>query len=323
MSIDRGDQPGAGDDLVDPQPGSREHLGRRLGNLSPGHPSFPHDSFPAGSDRRSERPRPLTDAEHADHVRDIRARLDKARANGLATDRQYALDSDREAWTRERRNAHESILRSLYGRPSAVPSEWRAIMVGGLPGSGKSTVLRGFLGIDHTRYATINPDEIKEELAFRGMIPDVEGLSPMEASVLAHEESSHVARQLASLAQGDGANVIWDITMSSRVSTERRIQELRAAGYVAVEGVFVDLTVEESAVRADLRHRNGHEEYRAGGGLGGRFVPPEIISGQADREWGSVNRRSFEAIKGQFDQWSLYSNSSALGEPKLLNYGPI
>ena len=33
----------------------------------------------------------------------------------------------------------------------------------------------------------------------------------MEASYLAHEESSHVAKRLARRAQADGKNVIWDI----------------------------------------------------------------------------------------------------------------
>ncbi len=43
----------------------------------------------------------------------------------------------------------------------------------------------------------INPDDIKEEMAKRGMIPEVGGLSPMEASDLVHEESSDVAKRLA------------------------------------------------------------------------------------------------------------------------------
>ena len=73
----------------------------------------------------------------------------------------------------------------------------------------------GFADIDRSQYLTINPDNIKEELAKRDLIPKVEGLSPMEASDLVHEESSHIAKQLAMRAQADGKNVIWDITMSS------------------------------------------------------------------------------------------------------------
>jgi len=46
----------------------------------------------------------------------------------------------------------------------------------------------------------------------------------LEASDLVHEESSHIAKQLALRAMPEGKNVIWDITMASRESTERRIR---------------------------------------------------------------------------------------------------
>jgi len=150
----------------------------------------------------------------------------------------------------------------------------------------------------------------------RGLIPEVEGLSPMEASDLVHEESSAVAKQLARKALSDGRNVVWDITMSSPESTARRIGDLRAAGY-SITGIFVDIPVETSVRRADARHREGHEDYRAGIGLGGRYVPPEVIRAQADDEWGSQNRRTFETVRPQFDQWSRYDNSVD-GRPPVL-----
>ncbi len=73
----------------------------------------------------------------------------------------------------------------------------RAIIAGGLSGAGKSTVLDHYAGIDRSQYLTINPDDIKEKMADRGLIPQVDGLSPMEASDLVHEESSYIARRLA------------------------------------------------------------------------------------------------------------------------------
>ena len=99
-------------------------------------------------------------------------------------------------------------------------------------------------------------------MARRDMIPPVDGLSPMEASDLVHEESSYVARQLALRAEGDGKNIIWDITMSSWASTERRIDELHSAGYTRIEGIFVDIPVETSVARADGRHWEGHDGDR-------------------------------------------------------------
>ena len=137
----------------------------------------------------------------------------------------------------------------------------------------------------------INPDDIKEEMARRGMIPEIDGLSPMEASELAHEESSHLAKRLARRAQADGKNLIWDITMSSEGTTASRIDDLRKAGYTQVDGLFVDISIETSIRRTESRHREGHDKWRTGKGLGGRYVPPEVIESQADSEWGSKTER--------------------------------
>jgi predicted kinase len=206
----------------------------------------------------------------------------------------------------------------MYKEAASVPNEHRAIVAGGLGGAGKTTVLGDHAGIDRSKYLTINPDEIKEELARRGLVPKVEGLSPMEASDLVHEESSYMARQLAMRAQADGKNLIWDITMSSRTSTERRIDDLRTAGYTTVDGVFVDIPVEVSANRADARHRKDQDLYENGQGLGGRYVPPEVITAQSDPEWGSQNRKTFEEIKSRFDRWARYDNSVDGRNPLLI-----
>ena len=131
----------------------------------------------------------------------------------------------------------------------------------------------------------------------------------MEASELVHEECSHVAKRLAHRAQAEGKNVIWDITMSRAASAEERIESMRAAGYTQVAGIFVDISVDVSLRRADSRHREGHDQFLAGCGLGGRFVPPEMIVNQADDVWGSKNRSNFEAVKDQFDNWAHYDNS--------------
>jgi predicted ABC-type ATPase len=202
-----------------------------------------------------------------------------------------------------------------------VPCDGRAIIAGGLGGAGKSTVLGSQAGIDLSKYLIINPDDIKVEMAKRDLIPHVEGLSPMEASELVHEESSFIAKRLALRATADQKNIIWDITMSSLDSTERRIGDLRAAGY-SVNGIFVDIPVETSVRRAEFRHRSGHEDYRAGVGEGGRYVPPEVIRAQADDDWGSKNRKTFEAVRPRFDQWSRYDNSVEFRPAILVEASP-
>ncbi len=335
------DQPPAADGLQDrdalpERPGRRDELEQRLGRLPPGHPSSPVEAdgtprppepglccreFPDASPPDDEDRRPLTDAEYAEHLTKVREGIDKARADGLATELQHTTDPDHEQWAEDRAVMQDAIIAHLYAAAHDVPCERRAILAGGRSGAGKTTILDRYAGIDLSQYLTINPDVMKEEMAKRGMIPEIAGLTPMEASDLAHEESSHIAKQLALRAMREGKNVIWDITMASRDSTERRMSELRAAGYSRVEGIFVDVAEDVAIRRSDARHREGHDNYRASHGLGERLVPPEVRRSQADPEWGSCNRKTFEQVKPKLDAWMLFDNSVDGRAPVLLDSG--
>jgi predicted kinase len=317
-------------------------LSRRLAALATAHPSAPgyaegrarlsdqpgqrgDDAVPDAVERRQHKPgdadadldevrlaepsRLATDARHAERTIEVQATLAEAKKAGLATDRQHTTDDRQKIWSRERVALQEKIVNDLYAESAAVPCEGRAIVAGGLPGAGKTTVLTRQAGIDRSRYLMINPDGIKEAMASRSMVPEVKGLTPMEASDLVHEESSLIAKRLAMRAYADGKNVVWDITMSSSDTTQRRITDLRAAGYTNVEGIFVDIPIEVSVRRAHARHRQGHEDFIAGRGYGGRCITPEVIRAQADPDYGSTNRRTFEQIKSGLDYWRLYDNS--------------
>jgi predicted ABC-type ATPase len=288
----------------------------KLARLPDGHPSSPRY---ADVSRAADQLRPLTDAEHAGHVAEVTARLAGAREARLATQFRHTIDPGREVWSVQRRVLHDQIVNDCHAAACRVPCQRRAIVAGGLPGAGKTTVLRDYAGIDVSQYLVINPDRIKAELATRGLIPGVDGLTPMEAAELVHEESSHIAKRLARKAAAEGRNVVWDITLSKAESASRRIESLRGGGYAVVAGLFVDSPVDVSAVRADARYRGGHDAYRAGVGLGGRFVAEEVIRAQADSAWGSRNRANFEALKVRFDSWSIYDNSGQ--EPFLVARG--
>jgi len=309
-----------------PAPWSRADLRQRLDRLPDWHPSRPDHLDRSRGNRVSgepdgppERLKPLTDTEHADRVQDIRDRLADARNGGLATDGRY-LDPRDNRWTTERQIIHRKLVDDLYESAADVPDDQRAIIAGGLGGAGKSTVLDKHADVDRSQYLTINPDDIKEGMAGRGLIPAVEGLSPMEASDLVHAESSYVAKRLARRAMDDGKNIIWDITMSSTESTEQRLDDLDRAGY-STTGIFVNIDIAEAVRRADARHRKGHEDYRAGSGFGGRYVPREVIEAQADPEWGNRNRRTFEQVKSRFMDWAVYGNSVAGRDPELIEAG--
>ena len=303
-------------------------LARRLERLPEGHPASPRygrdNRGSAAADKLADADdiRPLTDAEHAEHVAEIRGLLEDARKAGLATDIQHTVDDWNEVWSDDRRDVHDSLVQDLYARSASVPCEGRAILAGGLPGSGKTTVLHEHSGIDLSRFLMINPDEIKQEMARRGLVPMIDGLTAMEASDLVHEESSYIAKRLSNRAEADGKNVIWDITMSRTASAIDRVAALRAAGYTRVDAIFVDIPIEVSARRADSRHREGHDEHRAGHGLGGRFIPRDTILGYSDPDWGSQNRRNFEELKSRFDTWDRFDNSVDGRAPLLIEQSP-
>jgi predicted ABC-type ATPase len=294
------------------RPGVRDELRERLNQFEQGHPSSPwqedgtpREPVPRLSDY--EQPLPtLTDTDYQAHVSEVEKGL-KEYAD-LATDNVHTIDSDQSIWSDERTGRQDQILHDLYTAATDVPCEGKAIIAGGLGGAGKTTVLEKQAGVDLSQFLTINPDKIKEELADRDMLPSVPGLTPMEASSLAHEESSYIARRLAMRAYAEGKNVIWDITMS-RPSSGDRVNELRNAGYQHVSGVFVDIPIETSVERSNARHRRGYERYLAGEGLGGRFVPNEVIRAQASPDHGSKNRAVFDGIKSKLDDWTIYDNS--------------
>ncbi len=274
------------------------------------------------ADESADEPlRPLTDQEWSEHVRVVDNHLKDARVEGFTTKHLYTIDSDRQIWSSERNRLQSTLVAELYDRARDIPCDHKALIAGGLGGAGKTTVLAEQARIDRSQYLTINPDDIKEEMARRDMIPEISGLSPMEVSDLAHEESSHIAKRLAIRAMTDGKNVIWDITMSSLDSTGERIVNLRQAGYSQIDGLFVNIPIETSIQRTDSRHREGHEKWRAGSGPGGRYVPPEVIQEQEDPEWGCQNRRTFESLKNEFDSWSIYDNSIDGGTARLIDSG--
>jgi predicted ABC-type ATPase len=243
--------------------------------------------------------------------------LTLAGASHLTTKDKFAIDKDGRAWLPERRKIHNEIINNILDSAAHVPCEYKAVIAGGLGGAGKTTVLDQQAGIDRSAYLTINPDSFKEILAARNMVPRLPGLSPMESSSLAHEESSHIARILAARAMAEGKNIIWDVTLSSVKSANLRVDELKSAGYGRIDGIFVDIPIETSVERAEARHRRGHDRYLANDGLGGRCVTADIIRSQADPNYGSANRGAFESIKDRLTYWAIYDNS-VNGRPAVL-----
>ncbi len=259
---------------------------------------------------------PMTDAEF-DARREI---VDRAVKDAFPTLNTAVTHSDGHGvWTPERDAIHREIAAGIYARARDVPRDGKAIMAGGPPGAGKTTVLRDYAGVDTSDYFTISPDDMKEELARRGLVPDIPGLSPMERSVLVHAESQRIGMLIADLAYRDHRNIIWDASMSTPEWVDTVTNDLRAHDYGDVRAVFVDIPPEVSIERALFRYRRAQDEYAVEGkGLGGRYLPPRVIEALKTPDGGTKNRQIFEAFRNRFDQWAIFDNSTYGQKPRLL-----
>lgn len=265
--------------------------------------------------QRANAKKPMTDAEFVDRANMLEKVLDKETVDKYNS---ATLHKTNGAWNPARVKQQQEIVDAIWAEKAHVPSEGKAVISGGLGGAGKTTTLKGHAGIDPDNWITVNPDDIKEEMAKRGMVPDVPGhpeLSPLERATLIHQESGIIAEMLAERAYGEKKNVIWDITMGSGAGwlKDGLIGGLREKGYGDIRGVFVDIPVETSVQRAMGRYRQGVDDFRAGkpDALGGRYVPPHIIRAQEAANGHTVNRGIFDSLKSEFDDWSLYDNSGS------------
>lgn len=220
-------------------------------------------------------------------------------------------------WNRERDAVHREIVDEFYKKAADVPNDGRAILLGGNAGAGKSTVIKDQAGVDLSKFLKIDPDEIKEELAKRGLIPDIPGtdFSPMERSTLVHHESVRIADMLADRAFRDRKNVIWDGTMANAGLVFSRVKRMDDAGYGRVDGIFVNVSDQTSRRRVERRYKSDLQSYLAGNGLGGRFVPKAVQNAMttADTQHGFSKLRKANA----FDNWVVYDNDTD-GQPAKL-----
>ena len=244
------------------------------------------------------------------YVEKVIAKLDK---NKQDTQSRYTtVKNGVMSYDPEREEMHREIVESFINDAvkRGVPAEGRALFSGGLGGAGKSYVLkRG--GYHPDGYLTINNDDIKEALAKRGAVPKVLGLTPMEASSLVHEEASDIMKTLMRTAKELKLNVIIDGTLGSTGSAERKIRELRAAGYTSVKAVFVDIDPDTSKKRAQIRYKDGMDRYTMGkNGLGGRWLPLRIIDDNRSEDSRFSSRNAENLVR-------LYSSGLFDGKPDV------
>jgi hypothetical protein len=256
-----------------------------------------------------------------DYVEKVIAKLNE---NGGDSKSRYSTRRNgKRIYDPDRETLHREIVASFINEAvkRGVPADGRALFSGGLGGAGKSYVLKhgGYRPDD---YLTINNDDIKEALAKRGKIPKVLGLTPMEASSLVHEEASDIMKTLMRAAESRRLNVIIDGTLGSTGSAERKIRELRSAGYTSVKAVFVDIDPDTSKKRAQIRYKDGMDRYTmVGDGLGGRWLPLRIIDDNktGNGRFSSRNAENLVSLysSGLFDEKPEVWDNNVDGRPPV------
>lgn len=213
----------------------------------------------------------------------VERRVEYARNVEKLDTKSLYYDEEIEDYTPERKALHNKLLKEVLEKYKDVPCEAKVFMSGGISGAGKTTILSK-MGIDLQNYATVSSDDFKELLAREGAIPKVGELTPMEASSLVHEESSHLADRLLLNLANQRKNLIYDFTMKSESTTMTRIGTLRRFGYKNedIRIVFVDVPLSVSKSRAKTRYMVGLNNFD----LGGRWVPSYV----ADKQKANTNR---------------------------------
>ncbi len=207
-------------------------------------------------------------------------------------------------WTGERNRQQGRLVAEMYQAAAGVPCERSAAIAGGLPGADKAAALDQ-AGVDRSQYLTVSIDAVLDRMAAARLIPEADGLSPLERAGPVHPEAQYLAKRVLLRALMDGRNLILDVSLASWRAAESWTYALRFADY-AVTAVFADIGIDEAVRRSGEACRRGEEAFRRGHGHGGRRIPAAAIRALAspaaaaprNRIRWAVGARSAGAIGG-------------------------
>jgi len=279
------------------------------------HGRFGHGTKPGGG--KTSSPGGISDAAFEARQKMVAKEIAAAAAKNTAVTE--TLDGHGEIYSPARAKIHNEIVTAIMTKAATVPDQGKAILGGGLPASGKTSAMRAIPGMNMDDYLWVAQDDIQEELANRGLIPKVDGLSPMECAPLVVEESRHVANMVLARCAAEHKNVIIELTMNPSDNIEQRVAILHQEGYTDVEGVYIDIPLDTSITRALNRYRTGLDAWRHGQGNGARRISPADLT----ETWGtsdpdvSLNEENFTRNEQIFDGWYKFDNSQ-YGRPPML-----
>ena len=169
-------------------------------------------------------------------------------------------------WTGERNRQQGRLVAEMYQAAAGVPRERSAVIAGGLPGADKAAALEA-ADVDRSQYLTVSINAVLDRMAASHLIPEADGLSPLERAGPVHAEAQYLAKRVLLRALMDGRNLILDVSLASWRAAEAWTYALRFADY-AVTAVFADIGIDEAVRRSGEAHRRGEEAYRRGHGHG-------------------------------------------------------
>jgi predicted ABC-type ATPase len=219
-------------------------------------------------------------------------------------------------WTPEREKAQQEIIDHFLNQPGVKKGQ-KILVLGGLPGAGKTTVLnspegQAVLGVDLSEYVTVNADEVKAEMIRRGMVPDYPGLSADESATMYHAESFEIAHSLMRQAAKRKLNFAYDTTLK----TAGQLGFATGAGSRTqpppweTTMLFVDVPLSVAKQRAKQRYLDG-----------GRYLPLEYVENlrSSSRRHQSRPAENFDTVKGSVDRWVMVDNTGT--DPVVVDQG--
>lgn len=208
--------------------------------------------------------------------------------------------------TPEREAVHKKIIDDILAGKEPVKGQATMTMLGGGPASGKSSVMSADTSKDK-HAITVDPDYIKTKL------PGYKELSKKssDAANIFHEESSALAKRLASVAYNENFNVIYDGTGDgSNNSVRKKIKAARERGY-AVNAVYVSVDTETAVARNKKRYEDAVAK-----GENPRLVPEDTVR--------NIHRNCTDisvSMAPEFDHIEIWDNNGARGQQKLIAEG--
>jgi len=187
-------------------------------------------------------------------------------------------------YTPERKMLHQQIINKLTSKAVCTEQDQPiAVIMGGAPGSGKSTFLRSNAPyMQSDMIWKVDADEV------RSFLPEYKGWN----SSSTHEEARDIVTELLdTFDQPCKHDLLYDGTMSNVKKYQPIIKRLKNLGYQTFL-VFMDIPKEQSIERALKRYRDDN----SGTAEFGRYVPISVID-----DFYSTGDSAFQQLKSNVD----------------------